>query len=244
MIRKLLFDSVKTVSKCCIVQGRSWLKHDATERKFRFPFYSSVERWVQRACAVSYRTGYRPRRETRWRGILSNETNQIERRKTVPHSCPSLGKCLLEHYGFLQGFGYNNSKPRAASGPGYERVRRKIWPSFTGRRKNETLNRAATPGNAPGRADNHGAWIPVKHTKLKPARLKIAERHLDVTTPLAGCHAGVTARGLWLVASEPRDTMKTPNLSEVEQTIPRVQQTCSVGLLCSTDLHRAEQSIP
>jgi hypothetical protein len=105
------------------------------------------------------------------------------------------------------------------------------------------LNRAATPGNAPGRADNHGAWIPAG-SLLKPARLKMAGRPFDVTTPPAGCHAGVTARGVWLVASEPRDTMKTPNPSEVEQTIPGAQRTCSMGLLCSTDPHRAEQSIP
>lgn len=74
------------------------------------------------------------------------------------------------------------------------------------------LNRAATPGTAPGRVDNHGAWIPVKHTKLKPARLKMTGTLHSATIPSAGCHAGVTARGLWLVASEPRDTIKTPNL--------------------------------
>jgi hypothetical protein len=65
-------------------------------------------------------------------------------------------------------------------------------------------NRADSTAKAADRSDNHG---PVDS---KPAgRLQVrvmTGRTYCVTTPSAVCRARVRARGLWLVACEPRDT--------------------------------------
>lgn len=82
-------------------------------------------------------------------------------------------------------------------------------------------NRAVPAGNAPAsrrrviRTDNHG---PVGSNRAGRLRVgAMTGRSFCVTTPSAVCHARVRARGLWLVASEPRDTSKAPNLVLKEQ---------------------------
>lgn len=91
-------------------------------------------------------------------------------------------------------------------------------------------NRAVPAGNTPVTDGQSRRVDTSKAVMLKPARLKMSWRPYDVTTTAAVNHAGVTARGLWLVASGPRDSRKAPSDSHFGN---RRSEADRLGLLCN-----------
>ena len=150
-----------------------------------------------------------------------NETTNVGRlRENRPHL--SLN-CIVR---FDRPF--SSAKPRGS---------RLVWRFFTTERP-ITLPDRAFSGDNTSATDKQSRRVDTSRAvMLKPARLKMVRRPFDVTTASAVNHAGVTAKGVWLVASEPRDS-KSSEPCPKETSDSSDGTTCSVGLLSATDLNR------